>query len=51
VKAWRRTSSTSWPCGPPAATQDALFDVPLGTVKSRIHSARNAVRPLLKIPD
>ena len=28
-----------------------LLDVPLGTVKSRIHSARNAVRPLLKIAD
>jgi RNA polymerase sigma-70 factor, ECF subfamily len=29
----------------------ALLDVPLGTVKSRIHSARNAVRPLLKVSD
>jgi RNA polymerase sigma-70 factor (ECF subfamily) len=29
----------------------ALLDIPLGTVKSRIHSARNAVRPLLKISD
>ena len=28
-----------------------LLDVPLGTVKSRIHSARNAVRPLLKVAD
>ena len=27
----------------------ALLGVPLGTVKSRIHAARNAVRPLLKI--
>ncbi len=26
-----------------------LLDVPLGTVKSRIHAARTAVRPLLKI--
>jgi hypothetical protein len=25
--------------------------VPLGTVKSRIHSARNAVRPLLRVTD
>ena len=29
----------------------ALLDIPLGTVKSRIHSARNAVRPLLKVTD
>jgi RNA polymerase sigma-70 factor (ECF subfamily) len=29
----------------------ALLDVPLGTVKSRIHSARNAVRPLLAVSD
>jgi RNA polymerase sigma-70 factor (ECF subfamily) len=29
----------------------ALLDIPLGTVKSRIHSARNAVRPLLAITD
>ena len=29
----------------------ALLDVPLGTVKSRIHSARNAIRPLLKVSD
>ncbi|HCB07707.1 MAG TPA: RNA polymerase subunit sigma-24, partial [Nocardioides bacterium] len=29
----------------------ALLDVPLGTVKSRIHSARTAVRPLLKVTD
>jgi RNA polymerase sigma-70 factor (ECF subfamily) len=29
----------------------SLLDVPLGTVKSRIHSARNAVRPLLKVTD
>jgi len=28
-----------------------LLGVPLGTVKSRIHSARNAVRPLLKVSD
>ena len=28
-----------------------LLDVPLGTVKSRIHSARNAVRPLLRVSD
>jgi RNA polymerase sigma-70 factor (ECF subfamily) len=28
-----------------------LLDVPLGTVKSRIHSARNAVRPLLKLSE
>ena len=27
----------------------ALLDVPLGTVKSRIHAARTAVRPLLRI--
>jgi RNA polymerase sigma-70 factor (ECF subfamily) len=26
-----------------------ILDVPLGTVKSRIHSARTAVRPLLKV--
>jgi RNA polymerase sigma-70 factor (ECF subfamily) len=29
----------------------ALLGVPLGTVKSRIHSARNAVRPLLQVAD
>ena len=29
----------------------ALLDVPLGTVKSRIHSARNAVRPLLRVTE
>ncbi len=29
----------------------SLLDVPLGTVKSRIHSARNAVRPLLRVTD
>ena len=29
----------------------ALLEVPLGTVKSRIHSARNAVRPLLRVTD
>jgi RNA polymerase sigma-70 factor (ECF subfamily) len=29
----------------------ALLDVPLGTVKSRIHAARTAVRPLLKVSD
>ena len=29
----------------------ALLNVPLGTVKSRIHAARNAVRPLLKVTD
>ncbi len=29
----------------------SLLDLPLGTVKSRIHSARQAVRPLLKIQD
>ena len=29
----------------------ALLEVPLGTVKSRIHSARKAVRPLLKVTD
>ncbi len=29
----------------------SLLDLPLGTVKSRIHSARQAVRPLLKIHD
>ncbi len=28
-----------------------LMDTPLGTVKSRIHAARNAVRPLLAITD
>jgi RNA polymerase sigma-70 factor, ECF subfamily len=28
-----------------------LLDVPLGTVKSRIHSARTAVRPLLRVTD
>jgi RNA polymerase sigma-70 factor (ECF subfamily) len=28
-----------------------LLDIPLGTVKSRIHSARNAVRPLLQVAD
>jgi len=28
-----------------------LLDVPLGTVKSRIHAARQAVRPLLQVPD
>ena len=28
-----------------------LLDVPLGTVKSRIHSARAAVRPLLRVTD
>ena len=28
-----------------------LLDVPLGTVKSRIHAARNAVRPLLAVSD
>lgn len=28
-----------------------LLDVPLGTVKSRIHSARHAVRPLLVVHD
>ncbi|WKN48134.1 RNA polymerase sigma factor [Nocardioides sp. Arc9.136] len=28
-----------------------VLDVPLGTVKSRIHSARNAVRPLLRVTD
>lgn len=28
-----------------------LLDVPLGTVKSRIHSARRAVRPLLVVHD
>jgi RNA polymerase sigma-70 factor (ECF subfamily) len=27
----------------------ALLDIPLGTVKSRIHAARTAVRPLLRI--
>ena len=32
-------------CRAPAA----LLDVPLGTVKSRIHAARTAVRPLLRI--
>jgi len=29
----------------------ALLDVPLGTVKSRIHAARTAVRPLLRVTD
>jgi RNA polymerase sigma-70 factor (ECF subfamily) len=29
----------------------ALLDIPLGTVKSRIHAARHAVRPLLTIHD
>ena len=29
----------------------ALLGIPLGTVKSRIHAARNAVRPLLKVAD
>jgi RNA polymerase sigma-70 factor (ECF subfamily) len=29
----------------------ALLQIPLGTVKSRIHSARNAVRPLLRVSD
>jgi len=29
----------------------ALLDVPLGTVKSRIHAARTAVRPLLRVSD
>jgi len=29
----------------------ALLDIPLGTVKSRIHAARNAVRPLLMVSD
>jgi len=29
----------------------ALLGIPLGTVKSRIHSARNAVRPLLTVTD
>ncbi|WP_253943793.1 RNA polymerase sigma factor [Nocardioides marmotae] len=28
-----------------------VLDVPLGTVKSRIHNARNAVRPLLRVTD
>jgi RNA polymerase sigma-70 factor (ECF subfamily) len=28
-----------------------LLAIPLGTVKSRIHSARNAVRPLLQVTD
>ena len=28
-----------------------LLDTPLGTVKSRIHAARNAVRPLLAVTD
>ncbi|WP_343061561.1 RNA polymerase sigma factor [Nocardioides luti] len=28
-----------------------LLDIPLGTVKSRIHSARTAVRPLLAVSD
>ncbi|WP_244930272.1 sigma-70 family RNA polymerase sigma factor [Nocardioides sp. W7] len=29
----------------------ALLDIPLGTVKSRIHAARTAVRPLLAVTD
>jgi len=29
----------------------ALLEIPLGTVKSRIHAARNAVRPLLMVSD
>lgn len=29
----------------------SLLDIPLGTVKSRIHSARHAVRPLLSVHD
>jgi RNA polymerase sigma-70 factor, ECF subfamily len=29
----------------------SLLDVPLGTVKSRIHAARTAVRPLLRVSD
>jgi RNA polymerase sigma-70 factor (ECF subfamily) len=29
----------------------ALLEIPLGTVKSRIHAARNAVRPLLAVTD
>jgi RNA polymerase sigma-70 factor, ECF subfamily len=29
----------------------ALLEIPLGTVKSRIHAARHAVRPLLAISD
>jgi RNA polymerase sigma-70 factor (ECF subfamily) len=29
----------------------ALLDIPLGTVKSRIHQARQAVRPLLRVTD
>jgi RNA polymerase sigma-70 factor, ECF subfamily len=29
----------------------SLLDLPLGTVKSRIHAARQAVRPLLKVSD
>jgi RNA polymerase sigma-70 factor (ECF subfamily) len=29
----------------------SLLDVPLGTVKSRIHAARTAVRPLLRVAD
>jgi RNA polymerase sigma-70 factor (ECF subfamily) len=28
-----------------------LLDIPVGTVKSRIHAARNAVRPLLTVRD
>ena len=28
-----------------------LLDVPLGTVKSRIHQARHAIRPLLQVTD
>lgn len=29
----------------------AVLDIPLGTVKSRIHAARQAVRPLLRVAD
>ena len=29
----------------------ALLDVPLGTVKSRIHQARQVIRPLLQVTD
>ena len=29
----------------------SLLEIPLGTVKSRIHAARNAVRPLLEVAD
>ena len=28
-----------------------LLDTPLGTVKSRIHAARQAIRPLLRVHD